>query len=618
MQMSEPVPATQGLRSVTRRWALFAIVSLLATIAAMFATGEWSRTRALADLNSQSMTDANLKLALLMAVLERPRALPLVLAADAELIGALSQPDTASADRLNRKLEVLARETEVSVIYVVGKDGLAISASNWREPTSFVGNDYSFRDYFTRAVENGNAEQYALGNVSKRPGLYLSRRVIDAKGEIVGIVVVKVEFDQLERSWAQSGRPTYVLDKRGIVLITSVPSWRFMATGPIAAEEKASIRDSLQFGDAALTALPFQPGKERADKAVILAATMPGDTGKVEFLQVALAAPGTDWTLHQLAPLGAVLARGAREGRLLALSIMLPIIAIAAFVLARRFRATRRIAENQANQLELERRVVARTVDLTLARDSLQQEIADHRTTEQRLQTVQHELVQANRLAILGQVAAGVAHEINQPVATIRAYADNARTFLDRGRIESAWQNMETISALTERIGTITEELKAFARKGRTSAGPTCLRDVITGALMLLRSRFSGRLDQIEIALPREDLHVVGNRIRLEQILINLLQNSLEAIEGREGGRIAVSVQEDDGDVALVVCDNGSGFAPGIEDALFTPFNTSKEGGLGLGLVISKEIVTDYGGSIEVSSKPGETKFIVHLKGSAP
>lgn len=584
----------------------------------MFAAGEWSRERTLADLGAQSTTDANLKLALLMAVLERPRALPLVLAADAELIGALSRADTAATDRLDRKLEDLARETDVSVIYVVGKNGVAISASNWREPTSFVGNDYSFRDYFTKAVASGNAEQYALGNVSKRPGLYLSRRVADANGETVGVVVVKVEFDQLERSWAQSGRPTYVVDKSGIVLITTVPSWRFMATGPIAAEQKASIRDSLQFGDAPLTALPFEPADETADKALILSATMPGSTGRAEFLQVALAAPGTNWTLHQLAPLDAVLSRGTREGRLLALSIMLPVIAIGAFVLARRFRSSRRIAEHQANQLELERRVIARTVDLTQARDSLQQEIADHRTTEQRLQTVQHELVQANRLAILGQVAAGVAHEINQPVATIRAYADNARTFLDRGQMDSAWQNMETIAGLTERIGAITEELKAFARKGRASAGPTCLRDVITGALMLLRSRFSGRLDQIQIVLPRADMHVIGSRIRLEQILINLLQNALEAIEDRKDGRIAVSVHEDNDDVAVVVCDNGSGFAPGIEDALFTPFNTSKEGGLGLGLVISKEIVTDYGGSIEVSSKPGETRFIVHLKGVTP
>ncbi|MBD3753800.1 MAG: ATP-binding protein, partial [Micrococcales bacterium] len=239
---------------------------------------------------------------------------------------------------------------------------------------------------------------------------------------------------------------------------------------------------------------------------------------------------------------------------------------------------------------------------------------AEHHATETRLQTVQQELVQANRLAILGQVAAGVAHEINQPLATIRAYADNAATFLARGQSAPATENLTFIAGLTERIGTITDELRTFARKGRAAAEPVELATVVEGALLLLRSRFSGRLDMLHVVAIPHDVRVMGNRIRLEQVLINLLQNALEAMAGKPGGRIDVEWTQMPGKMtAIRVTDNGPGIAPEILDHLFTPFSTSKEGGLGLGLVISKDIVEDYGGTLSVESSPAGTTFTVTM-----
>ncbi|WP_291151771.1 ATP-binding protein, partial [Ensifer sp. SSB1] len=248
-------------------------------------------------------------------------------------------------------------------------------------------------------------------------------------------------------------------------------------------------------------------------------------------------------------------------------------------------------------------------------RDHLETEIADHRRTGEKLQAVQQELVQANRLAILGQVAAGVAHEINQPVATIRAYADNARIFLDRGQQQTAVENLASIAELTERVGAITDELRSFARKGRFVAEPTPMREVIEGALMLLRSRFAGRMDAIVIDLPENGLSVYGSRIRLEQVLINLLQNALEALGTRGDAEIRVHCADGpSGTVSLVVADNGPGIPQHIREDLFTPFNTSKDEGLGLGLAISKEIVADYGGEIAVETSDKGTVFTVRLK----
>ncbi|MBY5317426.1 GHKL domain-containing protein [Rhizobium leguminosarum] len=599
---------------IRRMWWAYAVLALLAVVASLWASGEIGRHRAEAALEEQARMDSRLNAALLRTVLEKYRALPFVLSQDAALAAALAGNDAGAFERLSQKLENLAAGTKAAVIYVIDKDGMAVSASNWREPTSFVGNDYRFREYFQGAVERGQAEHFALGTVSKKPGLYISQRISGSNG-LLGVVVVKVEFEDVEADWNASNTPSYVVDERGIVLITSIPSWRFMTIGRIAEERLTAIRESLQFGDAPLQPLPLDMVRNLGDGLDVVGIVMPGDAGKTSFLDVATSVPATGWHLQHLVALGPSVDAGIREARMLALLILLPLLAGAAFLLRRRHVITLRISSEQRAREELERRVAERTLDLSQARDRLQAEIVGHKSTEQKLQAVQQDLVQANRLAILGQVAAGVAHEINQPVATIRAYADNARTFLDRGQTAPACENLESIAALTERIGSITEELKTFARKGRGSAEPTGLKDVIEGAVMLLRSRFAGRMDTLDIDLPPAELQVMGNRIRLEQVLINLLQNALEAVAPKAGeGRVEIRTSTDAGMVTVTVADNGPGIPPEIRKGLFTPFNTSKESGLGLGLVISKDIVGDYGGRMEVSSDSSGTRFIVQLR----
>ncbi|MEI1246576.1 sensor histidine kinase [Rhizobium aouanii] len=599
---------------IRRMWWAYAVLALLAVVASLWASGEIGRHRAEAAIEEQARMDARLNAALLRTVLEKYRALPFVLSQDTAIAAALAGSDVGTFDRLSQKLEMLAVGTKAAVIYVINKDGMAVSASNWREPTSFVGNDYRFREYFQGAVERGQAEHFALGTVSKKPGLYISQRISGANG-LLGVVVVKVEFDDIEADWNASGTPSYVVDERGIVLITSLPSWRFMTIGRIAEDRLTAIRESLQFGDAPLQPLPLDMVRNLGDGLDVIEIVMPGDAGKTRFLDVATSVPATGWHLQHLVALEPSVDAGIREARMLALLILLPLLAGAAFLLRRRHVISLRISSEQRAREELERRVAERTLDLSQARDRLQAEIVGHKSTEQKLQAVQQDLVQANRLAILGQVAAGVAHEINQPVATIRAYADNARTFLDRGQTAPAGENLESIAALTERIGSITEELKTFARKGRGSAEPTGLKDVIEGAVMLLRSRFAGRMDTLDIDLPPAELQVMGNRIRLEQVLINLLQNALEAVAPRAGeGRVEVRTSTDAGMVTVTVADNGPGIPPEIRKGLFTPFNTSKESGLGLGLVISKDIIGDYGGRMEVLSDSSGTRFIVQLR----
>jgi two-component system C4-dicarboxylate transport sensor histidine kinase DctB len=581
---------------------------------AFWLVGNTAHERAVVALSEQARIDANLNTALLRAVLDKQRALSLVLSKDQELASALQDKTVTTIAPANRKLETLAEGTQAAVIYLVGMDGIAIAASNWRGPVSFVGNDYKFRPYFQQALINGGEEYFALGNVSFRPGLYISRRVDGPNGPL-GVIVVKLEFDDLEQDWRNAGRPTFVTDERNIVLITSLPSWRFMTIGRIGPEQSQSIRDSLQFGDVSLQPLPLSMMPVGEGDVLLMNVQLPGEGRSTQFLAIHSAVSSTPWQMYSMAPTKPQIPGAVREARLIAFIILAAIATIAGLLLRRRQKVVARIAAAGRTQLELEQRVEERTRDLSLARDRLEAEISDHHRTESMLQGVQQDLVHANRLAIMGQVAAGVAHEINQPVATIRAYADNAKTFITRSQLDAATENLDEIAALTDRIGTITGDLKALARKGRSPSEPTPLSQVITGALVLLRSRFSGRMDQLDIELPPPDLRVVGHSLRLEQVLINLFQNALEAVQvkGNEG-RIEVRATEKSETVLVTVSDNGPGMLQHIRDNLFSPFNTSKEKGLGLGLVIVKEIVTDYGGTISAESSAEGTVFRVELR----
>ncbi len=604
--------------TLPRRWIAFAVISAGLLWAGLLVGEETFKRSAMTGVVEETQADAELKRALLLAVLDRSRSLPLVLAGDTDLARTLVNQEPRDLARLNGKLQALADETRASAIYVIRRDGTAIAASNWNRPDSFVGSNYAFRDYFSRALASGSAEQYALGSVSRRPGLYLSRRVVAEDGATIGVVVVKVEFEQLEESWRRSGKLTFVTDSHGIVLITSQQPWRFLTVSDIPPKELSQIRDSLQFGEAPLTPVPIWSLYD-LDGYPMVATDTGGTLAHQPHFSTTMDVPGTAWTLHVLAPAAAALDAGIWEGRLIAVTIGLPLIGASAWLLYLSGRASRRRAAEQTARAELERQVGRRTLELTEARDRLQAEIAEHHATDTRLQNVQQDLVQANRLAILGQVAAGVAHEINQPVATIRAYADNASAFLERGDTTTATQNLGLIADLTDRIGSITGQLRGLARKGRLAAEPVNLKAAVEGALFLLRSRFSGSMDMLVIGPIPQDLTVTGQRVRLEQVLINLFQNALEALEGQEGARIEVQVMRVDArEVALTVADNGPGIPAAIRDNLFIPFNTSKDSGLGLGLVIARDIVTEYGGTITADSSPAGTTFTVTLKRANP
>jgi two-component system C4-dicarboxylate transport sensor histidine kinase DctB len=244
----------------------------------------------------------------------------------------------------------------------------------------------------------------------------------------------------------------------------------------------------------------------------------------------------------------------------------------------------------------------------------LLQEVDERTRAEATLHTLQDELVQANKLAVLGQISAGVAHEINQPVAAIRSYVDNARAFLERAQMPRVAANLSAIASLTERIGAITQELLTFSRKSSSTPQPVRVEDAIAGALLLMRTRF--RKQGIKhVRNGESSVRVIAERARMEQVLVNLLQNAADALEGIREPKIVIDVRADAGEVGIEITDNGPGVAATTLEALFTPFATTKPNGLGLGLIISRDILAEYGGRLEhVRQAQSGASFLLTLR----
>lgn len=549
-------------------WPRLVIAAMVAVAAlSLVVIHSLSQARADADLVRAAGTTAQLQLSALQSELDKQRSAPVILADDSDVIDALAQPSPARALEISKKLEKLQAETKSAVIYLLNTKGVAISASNYGLATSFVGSDYSFRDYFRDALKDGQAEQFALGTVSRRPGLYLAHRVGGNGrfgGRVYGVVVVKVEFDAMEAAWAHAGQATFVTDGAGDILLTSNPALRFHKSP--------------------------RPGKTQ--------------------VETVLPAPADGWQLHLMTRRRDA-DRAAAAVTVMAGMAELLVIILIAWLWRRRAISRERAAAEIAYRENLERDVAARTAEL-------RNEIHERRQAEKRLNVLQADLVQANKLAQLGQITAGVAHEINQPLATIRVLAENSLA-VGAGKADGfgsalVRDNLGNIVRMSERIGHITGELRAFSRKASFDPEPVLLKETVDSSILLTRSRL--RDNKVKLVRDSIDarLSVMGGRIRLEQVLVNLLQNAFEALEDTPDAEVRLSVSQDDGWVWLRVADNGPGLKPEVRAQLFTPFVTTKEKGLGLGLVIAHDILRDFGGELLAESNDRGAVFTLKLR----
>lgn len=550
--------------------------------------------------------------------------LPGTLSLEQEVLDVLAgKADGRTRERVNAYLEKLNERAGTLSIYIMDTQGRVLATSNWRRPDSFLGEDLSFRPYFKDALLSGSGRFFGIGTTRSEPGYYLATALAGDKGTL-GVAVTKVSLEQLEKSWATVEAPVFVADENGVVILSAVPGWKFTALRPLDDATRATFERTQQYNRRPLPPLGLQQlaTYEGGTRLVRIAATRP-ETVSVypvsgRFLEQSRALPGTPWTLTVLSQLEQVdelaQSRAALAAIAAACLCMLGII-----VNERRRHLRDRLAAREELQRahdQLERKVEERTADLSTANQQLQDEIGERIRAERTLRAAQDELVQAGKLAVIGQLSAGIAHELNQPLAALRTLSANAGKFLERGDVDTTRTNLGRIAEMVDRMGRISGQLRTFARKSSGQSAEVPLCRALDNALALLESRLRRAGAVVERSCPSEDPVALCDANRLEQVLVNLIGNALDAMAGQPQPRLEVGWECSETQVRLHVRDHGPGLSDEAAAHLFEPFFTTKAAGdgLGLGLAISAGIVRDFGGHLHGANHPdGGAVFTLEL-----
>ncbi len=595
-----------------KRTAVILVLLTLLCAAALAVFGLQAATQiAMSEGRTRVAATLSLTLQALDGHLRRFESVPDLLADNDAVRAVLDAPgDPAGRMALDLWLAQKSLELDALDIYVMTPDGVTIAASNHDRPNSFNGQNFSYRPYFQAALSGNKGRYYAIGTTSGVRGYYFAAPVKNRPGAVSGVIAVKIGLDAIEAEWRLQESRIIVTDPEGIVFLSSDPNWLFKGLMPLTPERLQSTLQSRRYADLVPVQLPNTLSRN-GDTVTI---ALPDATGVPhEYLVERSLLPRVDWTVHVLLDSRPIHAQ-ARLAVLAGMVFLGGIAAVFGVIVQRRMQLAERFALQEQAKAELEHRVEARTADLARVNRLIEAEVAERRITEAELRRTQSDLVQAGKLAALGQMSAALSHEINQPLAAARNYADSAAILIDRGDATRAKDNIGQIMSLIDRMAAIARHLRNVARKPDAPLQDVVLSDAVAEALALVGQRLAGA--KVTVTLPPELPLVRAGPVRLQQVLVNLLSNAADAVEATPVPQIFVAANVVDSRVLLTVHDSGPGVADAIADRIFDPFFTTKRvgSGLGLGLSISYNIMKDFGGDLRVANAPeGGAVFTVEL-----
>lgn len=471
---------------------------------------------------------------------------------------------------LNLRLAEFAVQAGLDAIYLMDRDGLTISASNHASTGSFLGQSYGFRPYFREALQGRTGRFYAIGATTGLPGYFIADPVRSASGAIIGAIAIKIDLSVLERAWRNSGEQVLLANSDGVVLLASDPAWQYRTLSPLTGAQRAEIELARQFTGQPLDALDWaraEPGRARI--------------GGVERIHVTSDALPHGWVLHYFASFDQALTRSWLAAALL---VGLAGLALIVFQVQRGRRVGAALARSEQEEADLRR-----------ANERLAVEIEERRTAERRLKRTQGELERASRLAALGQLAASVTHELGQPIAAMKNHLTAAELSVDaQGGL------VQRIGGLVDRMEATARQLKFFARSEPEAFEDVDLGEAMRTALALIEPNRERAGAQIDMSLPNTPVLIRGSRLRIEQVMTNLIRNGLDAAEDQDAPKVAVEVTGGEDSCGFSVRDNGHGLGEATLAQLQEPFVTTRESGrgMGLGLAIAAGIVQDHGGEM--------------------
>ena len=511
----------------------------------------------------------------ILSELQRNQIVPQLLARDQTLIGALNASDYSQS---SQRLISYRDEIGAGGLTLLDASGRAVAVSD----RQVLGSQHRSEPYFVEALRSDDTVfTTSMGDNGVRVFSY--SRKIESGRDTIGVIVVELNLQKFETAWAGFTDAVIVTDSEGQILLSTEARWRGLSEA-----EALELRS-------APTAI------QRAIRATADWSVLPIDA-YVEGQPVMRQETRVGFQGWRMASFTTYAGVRERVNAFIALEIMAFAILLAVgFYFASRKAASRLVFSERES------------AELRQLNAALQREIAERERAERNLQVAEQTIQQSSKLAILGEMSAAVSHELNQPLAAMKTYLAGAKLLLQRRRADEALSSFQRIDDLIERMGAITRQLKSYARKGGDAFETIDVRESVSSALSIMEPQLRQRVMAINSSLPREPVYVDADRIRLEQVLINLLRNALDATKGVTDPEVTliVSVSEE---VLITVRDNGVG----IDDleSLFEPFYTTKApgDGVGLGLAISSGIVNDLGGRLTAKNgKSGGAVFEISL-----
>ncbi|MCG8635605.1 MAG: ATP-binding protein, partial [Desulfobacterales bacterium] len=399
----------------------------------------------------------------------------------------------------------------------------------------------------------------------------------------------------LERHWTEGGEIVFVSDGNGVIFLSGKKEWKYKSLLPLTRDTLKKIREGRQYKGIRLEPLTLEKGASGEYRWIRI--------NNEKFFLGSLFLEKFNWHLNYLIPWKRL---EERVNAYLYISSAVSVLLILSLLFARE-RQLKKVSQQKALEAEKIGRINRK----------LKKEVEERRRTETHLRQTQEELVQSGKLAALGQMAAAIVHELNQPISAVRTYAASCRLMAGQDKKDELNRTLYAISDITNRMEAITRQLKDFSRKSPLDIKPVDIREPVERALALLRHAISDTGCTLTVEAPEQPLKVSGDRLRLEQVFVNLIKNSLDAMAGQDSRAIAIRFIEKTDHVRVQVRDTGPGIDKDLKKEIFTPFFTTKAkgDGLGLGLSISSGIVKEMSGHIllDDDNRPGAA-FSVRLK----
>lgn len=559
----------------------------------------WALGTALDRLEEQGKSELSLASDRLLGQLQRFRQLAVVLADHPSFTALLRADSDQFVEAAEQFLLETADKTGSYEIFVLSAAGRMVASSRQTNPLR----DFSTTPYFHRAMYGALGTWQA--QIDEEPGraFYFAAPIQVSGGAPFGAIVVKVDIEAVETSWRADPNILFFTDAAGVVFVSNRTELLFTTRRDLSA-----VRDELaqgrKFNPSIVRAFPVTTEVHRsghtlwqsgggalfASSALHLVKLLPIVSLDAEILIDA--APALLTALLQAA---------------FAMAVLLVFGAALLIVTQRRQALADRLELEASAKQELEDRVARRTEQLSGVNLDLREQIKERRDAEEALKKAQQDLVQAGKLSALGQMSAGISHELNQPLMAIRSFAENATQFLERGDTKTVEKNLGRISDLARRMGRIIKNLRAFARKEGEPMANVDLTEVVNAALELVEQSLEQAGVSVDWVPPVVPVIVRGGEVRLQQVVVNLLSNAADAMDGLEEKKITIKISQNGNVTRLSVADIG----PGLDEPekIFEPFYSTKpvgaEDGMGLGLSISYGIVQSFGGQITGRNRQG-------------